>query len=458
MAILPESSLKVAEDVSRVSPPPGSVPTTALPLVFFDIQYLGSSPFQRLFFYEFPHPSSYFCQTTLPSLKTSLSLALQRFFPYAGNLVFPPPPQIPYILYTEGDSLSLFVNESAADFTHLAGNHARHFQEFQPLLPKLPPAVPSGGSIQKTPLMAVQVTLFPNQGISIGLSFCHVVSDGRTLAHFMKTWASLHRSQVPDQPPPDFDSRSLIEDPLGLASLFMNRDWSFDNLSSNPIDKLQVTYNIKKSQVEFLKDLARKSCTEDKEPEPAIRISTFVVTCAYMWVCLTKLQNMSHSDSDSDELSYFLFTVDCRRHLKLPATYFGNCAIARTVAAKRSELIGEDGFVVAAKAIGREVMELEKGALEGIGTARGDKFKTGQVPIMVGSSPRFNLYEVDFGWGRPRKTEVASLGSLVFLFLFSIAESREEEDEGGIEFGLAFAPHELDSFNAIMDSGFLKLS
>ncbi|KAK8695226.1 hypothetical protein V6N13_000394 [Hibiscus sabdariffa] len=448
MAIVAESSVKMAEDVSHVSPPPGSVATTSLPLVFFDIKYLGSFPFQRLFFYEFLHPSSYFYQNTLPSLKTSLSLTLQRFFPYAGNLVFPPPPQIPYILYTDGDSISFLVNESAADFSHLVGDHARHFQEFQALLPKLPTAVPSGGK-QKTPLMAVQVTLFPNQGISIGISFCHVVGDGRTLAHFMKTWASLQRSQVPESLP-DFDSRGLIEDPLGLTARFMNQKWNFDDLSNNPIDKLQVTYNIKKSQVEFLKDLARKSCTEDNEPEPAIRISTFVVTCAYMWVCLTKLQGTSADDPD--EVSYFFFTVDCRRHLKLPATYFGNCVIARNVAAKRSELIGEDGFVVAAKAIGREVVELEKGPLEGIGPEP-DTSKTRHPPIMVVSSPQFRLYEVDFGWGRPRKTEVASLGWLVFVFLFSIAENREEE--GGIEFGLALTPHELDSFNAFLDCGFL---
>ncbi|KAK8597899.1 hypothetical protein V6N13_095293 [Hibiscus sabdariffa] len=454
-----ESSVKVAEDVSYVSPPPGSVATTSLPLVFFDIQFLGSFPFQRLFFYELRHPSSYFYQNTLPSLKTSLSLTLQCFFPYAGSLVFPPPPQIPYILYTEGDSLSFLVNESAADFTHLIGNHARHFQEFQALLPKLPPAVPSGGK-QKTPLMAVQVTLFPNQGISVGISFCHVVGDGRTLAHFMKSWASLQRSRAPDftrlnQPLPDFDSRGLIEDPLGLTELFMNRKWNFDDLSDNPIDKLQVTYNIKKSQIEFLKDLVKKSCNEKNESERQIRISTFVVTCAYIWVCLTKLQGTS-ADDDSDEVSYFFFAVDCRRHLKLPATYFGNCTIARTVAAKRSELIGEDGFVVAAKAIGREVVELEKRPLEGTGP---DMSKTRHPPIMVVSSPQFRLYDVDFGWGKPRKTEVASLGSLVFLSLFSIAESREEEEEeGGVEFGLALAPHELDCFNAILDSGFLKLS
>ncbi|MBA0625960.1 hypothetical protein Godav_003702 [Gossypium davidsonii] len=452
MATLAERCMKVVEDVS---PPPGSVPTTSLPLTFFDIQFLGSSPFQRLFFYEFPHPTSYFMQTTLPSLKTSLSLTLQRFFPFAGNLVFPAPPQIPYILYTQGDSVSFFVNESTADFSHLAGDHARHFQEFQLILPKLPPAIAcktSSGCIQKMPLMAIQVTLFPNQGISIGVSFCHVAGDGRTLAHFMKSWASIQQSQGDltclNNPLPDFSSRDLIEDPLGLACLFMKRKWRFEDLSNNPIEKLRITCTITRSQVELLKDLVKKGCVEDNGSEP-VSISTFVVTCAYMWVCLTKLQETTVSQQissadDSDELSYFLFAVDCRGHLKLPATYFGNCTIARTVAVKRSALIGENGIVVAGKVIGREVMETYKGPLKG---AEREKFKSRHPPIMVSASPKFELYKVDFGWGRPRKTEVANIGSLGSLSLFSIAESRGEE--GSIEFGLALAPHELDIFNSI---------
>ncbi|GLT34899.1 hypothetical protein SLA2020_093880 [Shorea laevis] len=125
--------LKILED-SRVSSPPGSVPTTTVPLTFFDILWLGSFPMQCLFFYEFPYPALHFTQTILPNLKTSLSHTLQRFFPYAGNLVFPPRPQQPYILYKEGDSFNFVVAESMANFNLLVGNHARTIGEFQPLL------------------------------------------------------------------------------------------------------------------------------------------------------------------------------------------------------------------------------------------------------------------------------------------------------------------------------------
>ena len=47
-----------------------------------------------------PHPTHHFCQTTLPTLKHSLSLTLSHFFPLAGNLLCPSPPHKPFIRNT----------------------------------------------------------------------------------------------------------------------------------------------------------------------------------------------------------------------------------------------------------------------------------------------------------------------------------------------------------------------
>lgn len=156
-----DHTIKVLEDsnVFPSQPGLGSVPPISLPLTFFDIHWLCSSPMQRLFFYDFPYPSSYFMQTTLPNLKQSLSLTLKHFSPLAGNLVYPPPPQLPYIHFKLGDSVQFIAKESAADFTHLVGDHARHVQEFQALLPKLPPPSACSDGMQK-PLMAIQVRTF----------------------------------------------------------------------------------------------------------------------------------------------------------------------------------------------------------------------------------------------------------------------------------------------------------
>ncbi|KAL4290673.1 hypothetical protein GQ457_14G022960 [Hibiscus cannabinus] len=139
-------------------------------------------------FFKLSPPCSHFIQTVLPNLKSSLSLALQHFFPLAGNLVLPPPPQMPYIRIGHGDSVRFIAKESTTDFGHLTGDLARHGEEFQALLPKLK-------NMQKLkPLMAIQATVFPGTGIALGVTFNHVVADGRTFIHFAQSYTLLNTS------------------------------------------------------------------------------------------------------------------------------------------------------------------------------------------------------------------------------------------------------------------------
>ncbi|KAK8602113.1 hypothetical protein V6N13_058233 [Hibiscus sabdariffa] len=476
MAISEGNGMKVVEDVSYVSPSPGSVPTSTLPLSCFDKYFLCFSDdwMQRLFFYEFQYPTSHFKETALPKLRASLSLTLQLFFPFAGKLVFPPPPQMPYVLYTEGDSVAFVAYESSADFNHLVGDHSRSNQDFHALVPKSPPAIASSRSngCMQRPTMAVQVTMFPNVGISIGVGFSHVAADGRTLAHFMKSWASLHRCQGDltclDNYLPSFN-RDSINDPLRLApGLFTMHGRIFQEASSSSssssssstsnvsVNNIRVTCKINRPQVELLKDWVNKKCMEVKPSEP-MRISTFVVTCAYMWVCLIKLQQ-AETHQHPNLLSYFHFGADCREHLKLPATYFGNCIISCLATAEKSELLGPRGILVAATAIGREILKFQEKPFKDVKESLPKIIETierGNDIIFASASPKFGVYETDFGWGRPKKTEAVSMSSLGSLYMFSTAESNEEE--GGVEFGLPLAPIQLDCFNAVFQGGLQNL-
>ncbi|KAK8348098.1 hypothetical protein V6Z12_A06G060800 [Gossypium hirsutum] len=414
MTILAESSVKVVEDASYVSPPPGSVPTASLPLTCFDRVFLcfPSTWMRCLFFYEFKHPTSHFMQTILPNLKTSLSLTLQHFFPFAANLVYPPP---------------------SSDFNHLVGDHARDNQELPALVPKRPSSNETNGCKQE-PVMAIQVTVFPNVGFSIGVGFSHVVTDGRSFGHFMKSWASIHRCEGDlaclDNYLPCFNG-DLINDPVELASLFTKgAERAFQSAISPSIlfNNFRVTYKIKDSQVELLKDRVKTKCTQVNGSEP-IRISTFAVTS------------------------------ECRDHLNLRQTYFGNCIILRLASAKKSEVLGENGILVAATAIGREIMEFQKQPFKDAQESWLkiiEIFKMGEDLVRVGSSPKFGLYKTDFGWGRPRNIENPILPSFGTCSMFVIAENSEEE-EGGVEFALAFASHDLDIFNTIFHQGLLKL-
>ncbi|XP_052176427.1 LOW QUALITY PROTEIN: phenolic glucoside malonyltransferase 2-like [Diospyros lotus] len=170
--------VKIGE-VCRVGPmaPASSAPSSVLPLTVFDLLWLRFPPIQRLFFYELPShlgTTAAFSLTVLPRLlKQSLSLTLQIWPLLAGNLAWPQNSHKPVIQSLDGDAVSLTVAESRADFRHLSDKSSiREATEYHSHLPELP------SSHSRVPVLALQVTLFPNSGFSVGYSAHHAVVDG----------------------------------------------------------------------------------------------------------------------------------------------------------------------------------------------------------------------------------------------------------------------------------------
>ncbi|RHN75639.1 putative transferase [Medicago truncatula] len=174
--------MKVIEH-SQVAPPPNSLPSpTTLPLTFFDISWFYCQPtVKRIFFYHFPHPTHHFLQTTLPILKHSLSLTLQHFFPFTSNLIIPPNSHNtpPFIRYLDEDSISFTVAESSADFNILVSD-SQDAQNWHHLVPNLPPPRTEQDNIRVIPIMSIPVTVLPNSGFSICLSYNHVAAYGKS--------------------------------------------------------------------------------------------------------------------------------------------------------------------------------------------------------------------------------------------------------------------------------------
>ncbi|KAK8521201.1 hypothetical protein V6N13_077316 [Hibiscus sabdariffa] len=451
-------------DRSHVSPPPGSVSNTSLPLSFFDFPWLICHPIRRLYFYHLPFSTLHFTQSILPSLKASLSLTLKTFYPFAANLVCPPSPQKPHILYTDGGSVPFVVAESCADFDRTIGYHARDVQDLHPLVPELPQ---SDNRVQ--PLLALQVTVFPDSGISIGATFCHAVADGRSFNQFMKSWASVFRSDGNSAPAMPFLERSAIQekDPCGLESVFLNDWWS--RASDREDDKEQVHHDVSADKVRatfvigradigrlkrsVLNRYIEKCGAEAEQPRP--RTSAFAVACALAWTCLIKAQQLGGSlkhHQAADEFYYFCFMADCRNRpeLAIPATYLGNCLEICFVQMMGSELVGEDGVLAATKAIGNRVEEFEKGALRGA-----EKWMKNWIEIpgtgrlfTVAGSPKFGAYDTDFGWGRAKKIERVHVGASATIY---VGDCRDEE--GGIEMGLALKRDEMDAFSDFFHKG-----
>ncbi|GMN61205.1 hypothetical protein TIFTF001_030288 [Ficus carica] len=114
-------------------------------------------------------------------------------------------------------------------------------------------------------------------------------------------------------------------------------------------------------------------------------------------------------------------------------------------------------MVAAAKAIGKEVtrlLEISSEALTEMTEKSVMKFKEVTERwqyVSVAGSPKLGVYETDFGWGRPKKSESVHVMDST---TFSLAESRDER--GGIEVSLALNKDRMSRFSTILEESLLK--
>ncbi|KAH7570677.1 hypothetical protein JRO89_XS05G0154600 [Xanthoceras sorbifolium] len=469
MAIL--STVKVLEHC-KVSPPSPPPPPTSIPLTFFDLPWLFFSPNQTLFFYEYDHPTSHFLSTSLPTLKHSLSLALQLFFPFSARLNFPPRPHKPYFVCSPNDHVSLTVAESTAvdDFQRLTQYGPRGVSEFHPLVPELKTSV--SGSERELPLLSVQVTVFPGSGFCLGFAYHHVAADGRTFNNFIKTWSSLCRdsdSSLLIKTLPTFD-RTVIVDRHGLEETFLNQ-WFLRTCKEEKLvigseseadlsDGARATVVVGSTHMDRIRKWILTQCARKNLAQP-VHLSPYVLTCSFVWVCLVRTLSQFQGSQNrrflGEDPIYFGFNAGGINRLDypVPAPYFGNCIGFGRPAAVKEELLGEDGMVVAANAIGNTIKTLDKTLLGGAENWISDWEvffgSDSDINLMVSGSPKVDLYKTDFGRGRPVKIEEISIDKKRGI---SLMESRDFV--GGIEVGLTLPKIHMDAFISIFNEG-LKL-
>ncbi|KAF8081953.1 hypothetical protein N665_0855s0008 [Sinapis alba] len=447
-------------ELARVTPASDSDPvlnsanSLSIPLTYFDLPWLIFHPLKRVTFYRLTESTrEHFHSLILPKLKLSLSLVLRSYLPLTGRIIWDPTEPKPSIVVSQNDAVSVTVAVSDADFYFLSGYGQRPVSELENLLPELPV---SGDSLTA---YALQITLFPNNGFSIGVTAHHAVLDGKTLSMFFKAWAHVCKqensvvSSLPETLTPSFD-RSLIKDQTGLdeqmiqivTSMKKDKTKGGSRRSLTPIlvqepehDVVLATLVLSRHDIEKLRERVKKQ---------SLHLSTFVVAYAYVWTCLVKAHG-----GNGERLVSFLFSGDLRERLDppLPATYFGNCIFpAGSYNRKAADFEGEDGFVTVVEILSDLVKGLSSRKIETIA----EEFKIGfdclGVTSQFGSvagSTRLGVYQSDFGWGRPVKTDVVSIQGEVI----SMGERRDES--GGVEIGMCMKKTDMDIVLTLFNSG-----
>ncbi|XP_059301404.1 phenolic glucoside malonyltransferase 1-like [Lycium ferocissimum] len=441
----------------QVAPPPGGAAELTLPLTYFDHMWFSFGRMRRILFYKFPISKPDFVQTIIPTLKDSLSLVLKHYIPLAGNIVCPLDSSgYPELRYVMGDSVSVTFSETDMDFNYLIGNNPRNAKDFYHFVPQLAKSKHAPG-FQLAPVLAIQVTLFPNQGISIGSIHHHAAGDGATMVNFIRAWGLLNKFGGDEQflgneLIPIYD-RSLIKDPheQGIAiwdEILKKYKPEMHDINMIPLDKVRGTFIIGRDNITKLKNLILS-----RRPSQA-HVTSFTITCAYVWTCLIKSETAIQEEIDENVLEFFGFVADCRSRLNppLPRSYFGNCLVTLITKASRLDLVGKEGFTIAAELIGETIQNRMKDE-EYILTGEWFKeFCTIDLnrSLSIAGSLKFDLYVVDFGWGRPEKVEFISIDGATGI---SMSLSKSKESDGDLEVGLSLSETRMSAFAAIFTHG-----
>ncbi|KAL5080342.1 hypothetical protein RYX36_008763 [Vicia faba] len=434
-------------EVSNVEPfhEPSQLPTS-LQLTFFDLLWLRFPPVQRLFFYELTNSPSFFYETLVPNLKKSLSLTLQLFLPLSGNIIWPIESSKPIINYAHGDSVSFRVVESKESFKDLSSNHCEASQRHH-LIPLLKT------SHEKASLITIQVTLFPNNGFCIGITTHHAAFDGKSSTNFMKSWSYITCSNPNLENLTPYFDRSVIEDHYsGISEAYVDalmkhygpnnkslKVWEFPGRLKD--DAVKSLFELSPSNIQKLKNHAKNEMKMN-----VINLSTFSVTCAYV------ISSLAKAEKPKDEKVGLIFSVDCRTRLEpsISSMYFGNCIAVQKIELETKKLIEKDGFLSALEGIDEGLNKVKNGVLDGaenwlqVILNPKESFKL----YSTAGSPRFDVYDIDFGFGKPKKVDMASTDK---TGAFSLSESKNHN--GGIEIGLALDKHEMEAFSTLFVQG-----
>uniref|UniRef100_A0A0D9X3R3 Acetyltransferase n=1 Tax=Leersia perrieri TaxID=77586 RepID=A0A0D9X3R3_9ORYZ len=340
-------------------------------------------------------------------LASSFALALARFYPLAGRLAVAgtaSPGGVPAI------SVSLLCNGEGAEFVHAVAPGVAVADIADSLL--VPRVVwsffPLNGvlnvdaAVNSLPLLAAQITELAD-GVFVAVSLNHAVADGFAFWKFLNTWSEIsRRGEALATPPPVFDRWFTDTSPIPIPLPFSKLDDIVRRPAYTPVEECFL--NFSPESVKMLKSTAN---AENAGTDMATAtISSLQAVLAHLWRAVSRARRLSPSQA-----TFYTVVIGLRGRVNgISPEYAGN-AVAFGKAVATAGEIEEKGIGYTAWLINRAVASfdeanvrssIENWASEPAFTYVSSliQFAAG-VAMATGSSPRFDVYGNDFGWGKP---------------------------------------------------------
>ncbi|KAE8719726.1 BAHD acyltransferase DCR [Hibiscus syriacus] len=374
-------------------------------LVTFDLPYLAFYYNQKLLFYKCGE-----LEEKVDKLRDGLRVVLEEFYQLGGKLgkdedgVF----RVDYDDDMDGVEVLEAVAEGIA-VDELAADEGT--SSLKDLIPYN--RVPNLEGLHR-PLLSVQLTKLKD-GLAIGCAFNHAILDGTSTWHFMSTWAQICSGSNTVAVPPFLDRTKTRNTRVKLDLSLPPNPLATANGDARQLrEKL---FRFPEAAIDKIKSKANSN-----PPTPGSKpFSTFQSLAVHIWQHVTRARNLKPED-------YTVFTVfaDCRKRVDppMPESYFGNLIQAIFTVTAAGLLLAnpmEFGASVIQKAIeAHDAKAIEERNKEWEAAPKIFEFKDAGVNcVVVGSSPRFKVYDVDFGWGKPEGVRSGSnnrFDGMVYLY------------------------------------------
>lgn len=225
----------------------------------------------------------------------------------------------------------------------------------------------------------------------------------------MSSWAEICRGakSISTQP---FLDRAKARDTrvkLDLASpKDPNASSNGDDAAAAPPQLVEKVFRFSDSAIHTIKSRANSVVPSDGSKP----FSTFQSLTSHIWRHVTLARGLKPED-----ITIFTVFADCRRRVDppIPEKYFGNL-IQAIFTGTAAGLLAAHGPEFGASVIQKAIVAHDAKAIDSRNeewekSPKIFQFKDAGVNcVAVGSSPRFRVYEVDFGWGKPETVRSGS--------------------------------------------------